>query len=112
MGKQLTADEIFESQDFKTESVDVPEWGGCVTIRSLCALDAIEIGELAKAGNRDLLLKLVVRSVVGADGAPLFTDDDIERLWKKSPTALMRVQSAALALNGLTKDEAAAAKNV
>lgn len=105
----LTRDQILAAQDIAIEEVAVPEWGGAVRVRGLTGeeRDAYEATMLRMRGtNAQLNLanaraKLVQRSVVGEDGALLFSEADIAALSKKSASALERIFDVAQRLSGL-----------
>lgn len=113
MTKVLTAGEILSSVDAQYSEVDCPEWGGIVRLRGLSAEEALEFTAASKKTERDSAALLVVMSVVGEDGRPIFQQTDIPELRRKSMKVLMRLQRAALKLNGLdaATEEAEAAKN-
>src|SRR5688572_21354021 len=118
--KLLSALDILDANDVKTEDVDVPEWGGVVRLRSLSADEMSEfIDKYGKDKNKgEAVVKALQLSAIGEDGQNLFPiNDDVEtrkiisRLRRKSLRAFMRVQSAVLKLNGLSVEEEATAKN-
>ena len=106
---------ILAANDLPTETVDVPEWGGDVTVRTMTGRERDEFeAEILKrpkaadgsiADLRGLKVHLVIRTVVDESGAPLFTDEDGEALNGKSAAALNRIADVAQRLNGLTKKD-------
>lgn len=116
--KKLTKADILAVEDRPTEDVDVPEWGGEVTIRalsgaerekwelSMAKLSVGKDGELTKTPTLEgSTVRLLALSIVDESGEPMFTKADIAGLAAKSATALDRVSKAAMRLNGLS-DEA------
>jgi len=111
MSRTLTRADIESANDIRTESVDVPEWGGAVAVRQLTGAerDAFEAGLVRTTpdGKREadltsMTAKLVAACLVdGVTGDRLFCDADVERLANKSATALRRVFEAAQRLNGM-----------
>lgn len=106
----LTKDQIFEANDLQVESVDVPEWGGSVSVRTMTGADrdAFEASmfTLGADGKRtadmsNLRAKLVALTVVDDAGNRLFEAGDVDRLATKSAAALERVFLVAQRLNGL-----------
>lgn len=104
---------IFAANDLTTQSVDVPEWGGSVLIRSMTGAqrDAYETSLLKKddAGKfivdtDDMRAKLIVFTAVDESGAALFTADDIPALSAKSAGVIERLFVVAQRLNGLSRD--------
>lgn len=101
----LTRDTILGAHDFETRTVDVPEWGGEVMVRSLSGAARDRIESVFLGGETNGLKALVViLTACEADGSLLFTDDDLEPLRAKSAVAIERVFDAAWELSGLAPD--------
>lgn len=106
----LTKDQILSADDLKTLIVDVPEWGGEVTIRTMSgfARDRFE-AQLIGANNgtnlRNVRAKLVAASIIDENGDLMFDESDIKKLGQRSSVALDRVFSAAQSLNKITDQE-------
>lgn len=111
--RYLSRLDILESEDLATEDVDVPEWGGTVTVRALSGTerDAYEGDIFSMRGQgkgveynlSNIRAKLSARTIVDHEtGARVFTDADIVKLGLKSAAALDRVFSAAQRLSRLT----------
>lgn len=118
--KLLSRADILKANDVKTTEVPVPEWGGSVYVTTMTAgqRDAYEsmLFQRMKAGGRDNIVKvarasLVVAACVDSDGNPLFTDEDLELLSRKSAAAMDRVVKAAQELNKLGDAEVEALGN-
>lgn len=115
--KFLSKADILEVSDLETETVEVPEWGGQVIVRSLSGeeRDAWEEGLLVErkkngkttreANLKNIRAKLVAISTVDQDGNRLFTDYDVQALGKKSASALQRIFKVAQRLSGLSDEE-------
>jgi len=110
--KMLSRDDIFRVVDVHTEIVDVPEWGGAVTVRGMTGrerdryeqsmLIADKKGTL-KPDMTDARARLVAACAVDGDGNPLFTDkNDVMLLTMKSAAALDRVAAVAQVLSGIS----------
>lgn len=106
----LTKNQILEADDLRTETVDVPEWGGSVLVRTMSGTDrdAFEASmiTIASDGSRkpnmtNMRAKLVALTVVDEAGNLLFDVSDVDRLARKSAAALERVFAAAQRINGL-----------
>lgn len=111
----LTRDAILAAPDRPLEAVEVPEWGGTVYVRTMGAdeRDAFEerLGDQAK-GLRGMRALLAVLTLCDAEGARLFTEDDLPALSAKSAAVLDRIAETAMRLNGIgAKDERALAGN-
>ena len=109
----LSKEQILAAQDLETETVDVPQWGGSVLVRSLTAR---ERGQLIssivdqRAGGRTLkLTEVQVRTcamaIVDAAGNRMFGEEDIAKLGRKSAGALQIVFEVAQRLSGLSDDQ-------
>ena len=111
--KTLGRDAILGASDRKIERVEVPEWGGCVFVRTLRAFerDAFEASMFKGRGkNRtenleNLRARLVVLAACETGGARLFDDADVKALGDKSAAPLDRVFGAAQRLNGMTTED-------
>lgn len=109
----LTKNDILQAQDIKTETVDVPEWGGQVIVRALdgAERDMLEAsmiegkGKNTRVNLQNLRAKLVARSLVDENGKRLFEDGDIQALAHKSASALNRVYEVAQQLSGITQED-------
>lgn len=108
--KGLDREAILAADDLKIESVDVPEWGGRVFVRTMTGHDRDEFdAECAKLRETDDHLKdfsarLVARCACDEKGARLFTVADVKALTGKSGLALDRVFETANDLNRITGD--------
>jgi hypothetical protein len=109
----LTRDAILAADDIRTETVEVPEWGGSVIVKGMTGQqrDSFEEAITAQRGKdyvvnfRNFRSKLIVRCVVDENGVQLFGPTDVEALGKKSAAALQRVFKVAQKLSGLGDDE-------
>jgi hypothetical protein len=115
----LNKEAILAASDAAIETVDVPEWGGQVCVRSLTGAqrDAFEkrvVGQRDKAGNVDttgLRSLMCALCICDEAGNPLFVEADIPQLETRSAAALQRVFDAASALNGMGGDSIEAARS-
>lgn len=120
----LSRDQILQSKDIQTETVDCPEWGGSVMIRALTLAQAQEWrrshlkkdvhrdrgGKLTIAYNVDAELlaksdaRLIVMACVTESGQALFTTQDVEALMEKSSAPVARLALAIITLSGMKAD--------
>lgn len=120
MGKLLGKSEILEAEDLTSEPVEVPEWGGWVSVKGLSGVerDAWEESRVdrrakVKAGDaRPLNLvnfraSLLSQCIVDKDGRRLFTDKETIELGRKSAAAINRVFEVAQRLSGMTDEDVA-----
>lgn len=111
----LTRDQImaFRSKDRETVVVEVPEWGGAVTLRELSARerDAFEASTVDGHGKKmrinieNLRARLVAACAIDEQGQALFYPSDVELLGDLSASAVDRLFSAARELNGMTESD-------
>jgi len=109
----LTRDLILKASHLRTEEVYVPEWGGSVLVRELNGRQrdeweaslAVMRGKAMVPDVANMRAKLVARSVVGDDGEPVFTQQDVAALGELSAAALDRVFEAAARLSGLNEKD-------
>lgn len=117
----LSKDQILEASDLKAVSVEVPEWGGTVLVRTMTGADrdAFEASMMSVNPDgsrtpdmRNLRSKLVALTLVDEANNRLFDVSDIPRLAAKSAAALERVFEVSQRVNGLGfKAEEDAVKN-
>lgn len=113
--KSLTAEDILAPRAWPSEVVEVPEWGGSVTVRALSAteLDAFNASIVRTKGNNveinrnNYRAKLAARCIVNGDGkTPMFKDESqIIALGMQPASALDRILEAVNRLNGTTEEE-------
>lgn len=108
---------ILGAADTQYETVEVPEWGGSVRIKSLTAAerDQFEADSLQERGKgkhrsvevnmRNLRARLVVRCIVDAAGKRVFSDLDAEVLGDKNAQVVTRIYEVAARLSGLTAED-------
>jgi hypothetical protein len=109
--KPLTKAQILAASDLKTEIVEVPEWGGSVTVRTMTAAerDTFEAGLVkgdGKARKTDFTnfrAKLVALTAVDPSGTRLFTDAEADQLGQKGAAPMQRLFEVAQRLNGLSQ---------
>lgn len=109
----LTRDQILESDDRKYETVECPEWGGDVRLRSITGTqrDRYEQSLMASNGpDRKMNLtnarvKLVVLCAVDEDGRGLFTGEDVNALGRKNAAPIDRLFDACRKLSGMSSED-------
>lgn len=109
----LSRTDILTKTDLPRRTLNVPEWGGSVTIRTLRAdeRDGYEVWRgkiLAAHDDREapVTVRAALVSLACCDeaGTPLFTRDDVEQLGKLSAPALDRVYDAILLQNAMDRE--------
>jgi len=112
MGAYLDRDAILKASALKTEDVPVPEWGGSVLVRELRGRErdeweaslTVQRGGQMVPDTANMRAKLAARTIVGEDGEPLFTQQDVAALGELSAGALDRVFDVAARLSGLNQN--------
>jgi hypothetical protein len=107
---RLTKQQILDVTDTKTIEVEVEEWGGTVLVSTMSgsAKDRFDASVMGKNGGVNIVnirAKLVAACLVDDEGNLLFSEADINKLGKKSCTALDKVFAAAQKLNGIGNEE-------
>lgn len=101
----LTRDDILKAQDLPTAVVDVPEWGGQVTLRGFSAAardNLTKRGTDENGGVKISNAEFLALCLVDDDGAPLFAPEDADAtLGRKNPEVIDRLLQEAIRLNGL-----------
>ena len=99
----LSREQILAADDIRFVDVAVPEWGGAVRVKVINGLERQHFETLMRGRQgEDIRSAIVAASVVGDDGALLFTFADADALGRKSWKALERIADAAAELNKLT----------
>jgi hypothetical protein len=109
----LSREDILSAQDYQTEVVEVPAWGGSVIVQSLTGKqrDAFEMSQMVQKGKSvelnliNLRAKLVALSLVDQDHNLLFTEADVIKLGQKNAAALESVYKVAQKLSGLNRED-------
>ena len=106
MSQQLTKEAILNCVDRDTRVVEVPEWGGSVTIKEMSGrqrdrFENLVLNEKARKSLPDLKAWLVAQSVINPDGSLMFNEAEVGQLATKSAKALFTVVQEIRDLNGL-----------
>jgi len=105
----LSKDDILNAVDLQTATVDVPEWGGEVTIQGMTGKtrEIFETMAADQSGANDSNIRahLAALSIVDENGDLMFSEDDVKALGEKSYLALDRVFKASQKLNALDSVE-------
>lgn len=109
----LTRQQILEADDTKYETVECPEWGGDVRLRSISGAkrDQYEQSLVEERGNsrkmnlRNARAKLIILCAVDETGRPLFTSEDLRALGAKNAAPLDRLFDVARKLTGMSDND-------
>ena len=108
--KKLSKDDIFKADDLPTKDMDIPEWGGTLTIRTLTGAERDEwesaFVNQDKIDIRGLKTRLIQLTVLNGDGNPMFPKADRLQLNGKSASVIDRIFQVSQRLSGLTKEDA------
>ena len=107
--KKLSKDDIFKADDLPTKDMDIPEWGGTLTIRTLTGAERDQF-ESAFVNHdqidiRGLKARLIQLTVQNGDGQPMFTKADLQKINSKSASVIDRIFQVSQRLSGLTKED-------
>lgn len=101
----LTRDDILKAQDLPTAVVDVPEWGGQVTLRGFSAAARDNLAKRGTDENGGVEIsnaEFLALCLVDDEGLPLFAPEDADTtLGRKNPEVIDRLLQEAIRLNGL-----------
>ena len=105
----LNKADILKVEDLVFETVDVPEWGGQVRVRTMTGterdvFDSHFVSDGGKVNLSNIRARLCAITLVDEKNIRLFNDDDLIALGKKSSAALDRIFGVAQRLNGLGPD--------
>ena len=102
----LTKEEIIVAKDIKTKILEVPEWGGQVTIQAMTFKDFtdIEIASRGVNGTRDIKKSSVAIFVAGVL-EPKFEAKDIEIISGKNSAVITMIVGEINKLSGLGTDQ-------
>lgn len=105
-------EEIFSERVLKTEAVNIPEWGGEVTVTAIPAIerDRAEVGWRARRSSEDdvagLKAWLVAHMVINGDGKRFFDPvGDFDNLCQQPSAIIERLCDVGCRLNGIGKSD-------
>lgn len=101
-----SAEDLIGIEDYKYDTVHVPEWNRTVTIRSMNAEDLVNwIDSLDGPTKKTAGVRMIIGSVVNPDTKQLlFTSEHIGGLKKKNARALGVLVNRCRAINGLNEE--------
>lgn len=104
----LTRDDIFAKRlDLPMTTVDIPELGGSVTIRTLTLKEVREINKLQRSTTEPLSIypRIVAIGCVDESGKPLFVGEDIKMIDDLPWAATDAIATALLRFNKMAGKE-------
>ena len=103
----LTLEAIHGAKDFKEADVEVPEWGGAVTVRTLSMAARYEIGERSLKDGKVDNAKFAAGTLAGGIVEPKMTyEDALKVVDGHSPEPIQRLVDEVWKLSGLTEQVA------
>lgn len=100
----LSRDQIKECSDRRVKEVEIEEWGGSVRIQSLSVQGQVDFEEASLkegAGKQAAIFAMILACAIDEKGDKLFKPEDVSFLQEKSPTAILKLFNACLALNAI-----------
>jgi hypothetical protein len=109
----LDREAILAADDRKYETVECPEWGGEVRLKSISGTqrDAYEQSLIQSSGSdrkmnlRNARVKLIVLCAVDGEGRSLFTAEDVSALGRRNAAPIDRLFDACKRLAGMGDDD-------
>lgn len=105
----LTADQLLGADDLRSETMDIPEWGGAVKVQALSVRALNECNRKATVGGEVDAEKITVQVVIEGLVEPKLTDDMAGQLAMKSAAVINRIGAKIFELSGV--DDATLAGN-
>lgn len=102
MSDLLKFDQIAAADDLKSETVDVPEWGGSMRLRELTVGEKLALSALAGSEPHRVPAWLVAQAAINDKGAPLHRDKAVmEAVIATKGDAVRRLSEVVVRLSGL-----------
>lgn len=102
MAEFLSVDAILAAPDVTEETVDVPEWGGKVKVRSLTKAEQIRVRKASVKSNGDVdEAEMEMRLFLSGVVEPKFSEHHAADLFEKSAGPVDRVLNAILQISGM-----------
>lgn len=97
----LTREMILAARDLGFEVVEVPEWGGAVSVSVMDGATREALNESLQGGAKasKFHAHMLAATLVDADGVHMFSLEDIEMLRRKNPEVMQRLSDAAMRIN-------------
>jgi hypothetical protein len=104
--KSLDFAAIAAAQDLARETVEVPAWGGSITVRELSMSERMALGKMSAETPERIPAWLVATAAIDATGAALFPDKAAaEAMLADKGKALETISLVVMRLSGLGGDE-------
>ena len=108
----LSRDAIKMANDVRLDTVEVPEWGGSVCIKTLSGTerDAFEEG-YSEQKMKNFRARFLVLTLCDESGERLYADSEADELGSKSAVVLNRLFDSAWSLNAFRNEDVDALGN-
>lgn len=109
MKKLLSKNQILASEDLEFVDVEMPEWKdeegnpGVIRLQGLTGEDIVKFTNQTEEEKKNSAVRIIAMCAVDENGEKLFTEEDVNVLKKKNLKAILRLQDAAMKLNGMDK---------
>ena len=99
----LTLDQIKNADDVKTAVVEIPEWGGEVTVKGMTGRlrSNLEQKISSNAPHGDIKMMIVTSCTLNPDGTPMFKSDDRKWLIEKAADPIEKIFEGVCKLSGI-----------
>jgi hypothetical protein len=102
----LSKAKILAANDVTTETIDVPEWGGEVVIKTLSGVERDQFEDSYRAEEtKSFRQRFLVLCLCDAKGVRLFSDKEIDALGEKNANVINRLFEKAWAFNAFRTED-------
>ena len=106
---ELSRDALLGATTLPTETIEIPELGGSVTVTGMSAADrdafeaslVLKHGKQPKMQSKNVRARLLVRTVI-QDGKRMFADEDVPLVGRIRADIVDRLFDAAMRLSGMS----------
>ncbi|TQV76674.1 hypothetical protein FLL45_01560 [Aliikangiella marina] len=104
------AERILSTDDFKSEEIEIEEWGGKFLLKELSARDREHFEDLfikvsnGKGTVRDVRARFIIKALHDLDGNRIFKSTDAQKLSEKSGSVINEVFEKAQKICGINVD--------
>tara|TARA_B100000287_G_C20588778_1_gene763347 strand:+ start:293 stop:637 length:345 start_codon:yes stop_codon:yes gene_type:complete len=99
----LSLDDIKNSIDLETQTIDVPEWNGSLEVKGLTKAEQVKIRKAQESENGLSTVEFEKMILIAGIVEPKVDEKSIDVLYEKSATVVDRVLSTILNTSGLTE---------
>ena len=100
----LTLSDIAKADDVRTEDVEVPEWGGTISVRGMTAQERLNLASAAADQEGSNLTLIAHHALLNGLVKPKITKENLEMFMGKSASALERIVEVHNRLSGIGEE--------